>query len=372
MPQRTAWETEVGIPRVPEGIETPAVCLDLAVVLANVRRMQQALSAQGLRVRPHVKTHKSLRIGRLQIDAGAQGITAATVGEAEVFANGGFDDIFIAYPVWAGGSRGKRIRDLHERVSLRVGFDSIDGAEQLARAARGARPLNVLVEIDCGARRSGVPPSEAGPLAVAAARLGLRVLGVFTYAGHGDRSPEARLAAANDEVTELARAVESLRRAGFVEEEVSGGSTPTALLSARRPVTESRPGEYVFYDQNKVALGICQLEDVALVVATTVVSTAVPGQVILDVGTKALGREGSPDRGYGHVPAVPGSFLRLLNEHHGYLTVPDEVTRPRVGDVLAIVPNHACPIVNLFDEYTVLQDGREVDRWPIDARGRQR
>jgi D-serine deaminase-like pyridoxal phosphate-dependent protein len=139
------------------------VCIDPSVVVANIERMQGAMSMQGIGLRPHIKTHKSLRIGRLQIDAGAKGITVATVGEAEVFAEGGFDDIFLAYPAWAGGSRGKRIRELHERVSLRVGFDSVEGAEQLARATRGSRSLDVLVEVDCGARRSGVAPSEAGP-----------------------------------------------------------------------------------------------------------------------------------------------------------------------------------------------------------------
>jgi D-serine deaminase-like pyridoxal phosphate-dependent protein len=347
--------------RPPEGIDTPAVCVDLSVVVANIERMQRALTARGVRPRPHMKTHKSLRVGRLQVDAGAKGITVATVGEAEVFAAGGFDDIFIAYPVWAGGSRGKRIRELHERVSLRIGIDSVEGAEQLARATRGAGPLDVVVEIDCGARRSGVEPTEAGRLAVAAARAGLRVVAVFTYAGHGDRSPEARIAAADDEVSGLSAAVESLRKAGVEPIDVSAGSTPTALLSARGPVTESRPGEYVFYDYNKVRLGLCDLADIGLVVATTVVSAAVHGQVILDVGTKALGREGSPERGYGHVPAVPGSVLRLLNEHHGYLSVPDDAARPKVGDVVALVPNHACPVVNLFDEYVIVS-GRQRGR----------
>lgn len=367
---RTAGGALTPIP--PEGIDTPFVYIDLDVVRSNIAAMQGALASAGVTLRPHVKTHKSIRIGRLQLAAGAAGITVATVGEAEVFAAAGFDDIFIAYPVWAGGPRGRRIRELHERVRLRIGLDSADAAEQLARAVAGStRWLEVLVEVDCGAHRSGVDPQAAGELAVRAERHGVRVVGAFTYAGHADRSPEIRSQGAADELAALERAAGSLREAGIEPLVISAGSTPTALLSARAPITESRPGEYVFYDQNKVRLGVCEPADIALFVATTVVSTAVPGQVIIDAGHKALGREGSPDLGYGNVPAVPGSFLRALNEHHGFLQVPDGAVRARVGDVLAIVPNHTCPIVNLFDEYIVIERGTVVDRWPIDARGRQ-
>ncbi|TDE88592.1 amino-acid racemase [Occultella glacieicola] len=332
--------------------------------------MQATISARGVNVRPHVKTHKSVRIGRMQIEAGAYGITAASVGEAEVFAGAGFDDILIAFPVWADAPRAARIRALHERTTLSIGVDSEEAASQLAAAVRGAaHPLDVFIELDCGARRSGIPAESAGDLAVACARLGLNVRGVFAYAGHGSRSREARLSASEDEVAAVRIATERIAARGLDIEVLSAGTTPTAGLSARAPVTEVRPGEYVFGDVNNVLLGSCSLDDVALHLAGTVVSTAVPGQVVLDVGSKALGREGSPERGYGWVPGVPGSFLRLLNEHHAFLTVPPEVPRPAVGDVLAIVPNHVCPPVNLFDEYAVVRAGVVVDTWPVDARG---
>jgi D-serine deaminase-like pyridoxal phosphate-dependent protein len=357
--------------RPPGDIETPAVFIDLDVVDANIRRMQDALTFSGVKLRPHMKSHKSVRVARLQVEAGASGITVSSAGEAEVFADAGFDDIFIAYTVWASGARGDRIRKLHERIRLSVGVDSLAGAEQLAYAVRGVqRPLEVLIELDCGAHRTGVDPQTAGDLAAEVERLGLRVRGVFTYAGQAGRSPEARLIGANDELRAAEAAIDAFGQHGLRAEVVSAGSTPTALLSSRSPLTESRPGEYVFNDADNVRLGTCRgLEDVGLLVASTVVSTAVQGQVILDAGTKVLGREGSPERGYGQVPSIPGSFLRLLNEHHGYLSMPEGVARPSVGDTVTVVPNHACPVANLFNEYLVVRSGSVIDHWLVDARG---
>ncbi|MGN6762751.1 MAG: alanine racemase [Leifsonia sp.] len=354
-------------------IETPAVVIDLDVVDANIQRMQAAIGSRGVGLRPHVKSHKSVNLARRQLEAGAVGITVSSVGEAEVFAEAGVDDIFLAYTIWAGSARrAERILNLHERVrSFSVGVDSAAGAEQLAAATRPSQhALRVLVEIDSGAHRTGVRPEDAGALAAECLRLGLDVAGIFTYAGHAGRSREARVSGAADEIDAAERAIASLTAKGIPVGTVSAGSTPTALFSARAPVTESRPGEYIFNDADNVRLGTCEsLADVGLHVATTVVSTAVEGQVIIDAGTKTLGREGNVDKGFGLVPSLPGSSLRLLNEHHGYLSIPDGVKRPAVGDVLTVVPNHACPVANLFDEYIVIADGAPVARWPVDARG---
>lgn len=354
-------------------IETPAVLVDLDVVDANIHRMQAAMAGRGVGLRPHVKSHKSVNLARRQLQAGAIGITVSSVGEAEVFAEAGFEDIFLAYTIWAGSRhRAERVMRLHSRVrSFSIGVDSEAGAQRLADATRGSRrPLRVLVEIDSGAHRTGVSPKGAGELAVACQRLGLDVAGVFTYAGHAGKSREARVEGAADEVRAAEEAIASFSMQGMPVEIVSAGSTPTALLSSRPPITESRPGEYIFNDADNVRLGTCEgLADVALLVAATVVSTAVDGQVIIDAGTKVLGREGNAEKGFGLVPSIPGSSLRLLNEHHGYLSIPDGVVRPAVGDMLTVVPNHACPVANLFDEYIVLQGGSPVDRWPVDARG---
>lgn len=362
-------EIDIPVPPVPTGLETPALLVDIGIVEANLRRMHGIATSAGIGLRPHGKTHKSATIGRRQLEVGAVGITAGTVGEAEAFAAAGIDDIFLAVTVIATGARIDRLRGVRDVARLKVGLDSREGADLLAAGFASGPRLEVLVEIDCGARRCGVPPEEAGALAAYARSVGLEPVGVYTYPGHGSRGVDAPAGASDDEVASLGVAAEAFRAEGIEPTVLSGGSTPTSARSARPPVTELRPGEYVFNDLDNLRLGACGPADLALFVAATVVSDAVPGQVIVDVGTKALGREGTPERGYGRAPAVAGSVLSRLNEYHGYLAVPDGQPRPRVGDLLAIAPNHVCPAVNLFDEMVVHDAGRPVGRWPIDARG---
>lgn len=356
-------------PEIPPDIVTPAILLDLAIVDANIERMQAHASASGVALRPHVKTHKSVAIGWRQIEAGAAGITAGTLGEVEVFAGAGFDDIFFAYTLFATPARAERLRRVREVARLRVGLDSRTGADALAAGMGRGSALEVVIEVDCGAHRCGVLSEEAGALGAYARSLGLLPVGAFTYPGHGDLGSGAPEQASSDELRALATAADALRAEGIEPLVLSGGSTPTSARSARAPLTELRPGEYVYNDLGKVRVGACGPADIAVFVAATVVSDTVAGQVIVDVGTKALGREGSPERGFGTAPTVPGAILTKLNEYHGYLAVPDGVPRPAVGEVLAIAPNHVCPVVNLFDDMLVHEAGRPVGRWPVDARG---
>ena len=359
----------IAVPAIPPDVETPAILLDLAIVEANVRRMQAHATAAGVDLRPHVKTHKSIEVGRRQVAGGATGITAGTLGEVEVFAEAGFDDIFFAYPVFATRARAARLRAVLEVARLRIGLDSREAANALGAAFAGGPALEVVVEVDCGARRCGVPAAEAGALAAYARARGLVPVGAYTYPGHGDRDAAGPAEASEDELAALGVAAAAMRAEGIEPLVLSGGSTPTSSRSARAPLTELRPGEYVYNDLGKLRLGACGPADLAFFVAATVVSDAVPGQVIVDVGTKALGREGSPERGYGSAPTVPGAVLTKLNEYHGYLAIPDGVRRPAVGEVLAIAPNHVCPVVNLFDDMLVHEAGRPLGRWPVDARG---
>jgi D-serine deaminase-like pyridoxal phosphate-dependent protein len=356
-------------PEIPPEIVTPAIVLDLAIVDANIQRMQAHAARSGVALRPHVKTHKSVAIGRRQVAAGAAGITAGTLGEVEVFATAGFDDIFFAYTLFATRARAERLRRVRELARLRLGLDSRGAADALAAGLGRHSALEVVIEVDCGAHRCGVLPEEAGALGAYARSVGLVPVGAFTYPGHGDLSQAGPANASNDEVQALATAAEALRAEGIEPVVLSGGSTPTSSRSARAPLTELRPGEYVYNDLGKLRLGACGPGDLAFFVAATVVSDAVAGQVIVDVGTKALGREGSPERGYGTAPTVPGAVLTKLNEYHGYLAVPVGVPRPAVGEILAIAPNHVCPVVNLFDDMLVHEAGRPVGRWPVDARG---
>ncbi|MFF5516695.1 alanine racemase [Streptomyces coeruleorubidus] len=354
-----------------ERIDTPAPIVLVDVMQDNIDRMQGFASQHRLDVRPHVKTHKCVEIGRRQIQAGAVGITAGNVGEAEVFAAAGFDDIFLAYPVWPAGTKRARIRRLAESARLRVGVDNEPAIEALADAM-GDEPdrLQVVIEVDCGARRSGAPPEAAGDLALAARKRGLLPVGVFTYPGHGGAGRDARRRAAQDQETALTTAVRSLARVGVTAEVVSAGSTPTVEFSTSSSViTEIRPGEYVFGDLNNTRLGACAEDQIALFVAGTVVSDWVPDQVILDVGTKALSREGSPELGYGGIAGTK-AVLAKLNEYHGFLPLPDGEFRPGVGTVVPVVPNHVCPVVLGFEELIVTDStGTSLQRWPVDARG---
>jgi len=356
-------------------IDTPAVLVDVARLDANIERMASFMRERATALRPHAKTHKSLEIGRRQLAAGAVGLTVATIGEAEVFAAGGFEDLFIGYPLIAAGSKVERLRRLAATCRLSIGADSATGLERLASAFRGAAEKpRVRIEIDCGGRRSGVVPERAGELARRGADLGLEVDGIFTHAGQGYADPARRAVAADEEVTGLTLATEALRAVGLEPSVVSAGSTPTAMLSARPPVTEERPGTYVLGDrqQSHLAGGATEpYESVALVVAGTVVSHGTQGGFLVDAGAKILAKDVAPYlAGHGAVLGYPDAVLTRVNDHHGIAEVPAGSPRPPVGEVVLIVPNHVCPVVNLVDELVVVQGGHVVDRWPVDARGR--
>ena len=332
------------------------------------------MGARGIALRPHAKTHKSVAVARRQLAAGAIGLTVATIGEAEVFAANAVEDLFIAYPVVAAATKAARIARLAGACRLSVGVDSIEGARILAGALRGSPGASVLIEIDAGGARTGVSPAAAGALARTVSDLGLSVTGVFTHAGHSYAGPDRRSLAADDEVAGLSVAANAMRAAGIEPAVVSAGSTPTAVLSARLPVTEERPGTYVFGDRQQRALAgeaADSLESIALVVAATVVSHGTRGGFLVDAGAKALAKDVAPFLvGHGSVLGYPDAVLTRLNDHHGTAEVPAGSPRPRIGEVVLIVPNHACPVVNLVDEMLVVKGGQLVDRWPVDARGR--
>ena len=321
-------------PVIPAGLDTPCLVIDLDVVEANARRLQDALDARGVKLRPHVKTHKSVELGRLQLDRGAAGLTIGTLGEAETFADAGLTDLFLAYPLWAVGPKADRLRALHERIDLIVGFDSVAGAERLAAAVAGSgRRLRVRLEIDSGGRRTGIgDPERAAEVARAATALGLHVDGVFSHAGHSYAGPDARVAAAADEVAALTAAAEELIAAGVPVDVVSAGSTPTMVESAAGRVTEIRAGTYLLGDRLQVALGAIPSNGVAAHVMATVVSIAVPGQLVIDAGAKALTKDRAPFlTGFGALPAYPDAVIERVNDYHGVVTVPAGLPAPHLG-----------------------------------------
>lgn len=359
---------------LPPGIDTPAVVVDLRRMQANIDRMAIELGERGVALRPHAKTHKSVEIARRQLEAGAVGLTVATLGEAESFVAAGIHDVFVAYPIWAAGTKAQRLRDLLEAAPLRVGVDSAEGARQLASATRGTdRPLDVLVEVDSGERRTGVvTPSRAIEVAEVARASGLVVVGVFTHGGHGYTSPQARHDAADDEVEVLTACVEALTAAGFPVDVVSAGSTPTALLSARAMITEERPGTFVFGDRQQAMLGSHAPDDVAAFVAGTCVSREARGRFVLDAGAKSFTKDKHAMLdGFGALPRYPDARIVSLYDHHAVVEMRDG-DAPDLGELVAVVPNHICPVVNLVDGLLVMVGDSLVDRWSVDARGRSR
>jgi len=363
-------------PRLLEALATPAVVVDLDVLERNIARMAAHAREAGVHLRPHAKTHKCPEIGRLQRAAGAWGLTVAKVGEAEVFADAGFDDLFVAFPV-VGEDKGRRLLALADRVRLAVGTDSVEGGRTLAGPFREARrSLDVVLKVDVGYGRVGVLPERAVEVARRVAGVpGLRLRGVFTHAGHG-YAGETRAAVeeiARLEGERLAATAGELRAAGLPVEEVSVGSTPTAARAMRTPgVTECRPGNYVFHDGSQVALGTCAIEDCALTILATVVSVPAADRAVVDAGSKTLSSDPLRPRagGYGQLLGR-SSRIEKLSEEHGVVAVAEGESF-KVGERVRILPNHACVVANLHDQLVGVCGDRVETVLEVAARGRVR
>jgi D-serine deaminase-like pyridoxal phosphate-dependent protein len=364
--------------RIPQDVDTPAVVVDAERLERNLTAMASAASAAGVALRPHAKTHKCPQIARMQLERGAVGLTVATLAEAEAFAAVGCPSVFIAYPLWAtSNDRPERIMALRAATTLTVGVDSVAAASALAEAAPSVR---VMIEVDSGQHRSGVPPTETRRLAEFCLSAGLDVAGAFTHPGHSYGGADAVAAAVADEHAALAAAGAALAETGIRAPELSGGSSPTAAAessgSGWGPLTEVRPGTYVFGDRQQMALSGLAADDVALVVAARVVSAQRPGEAVLDAGSKAL----SSDRpgwltGHGLILEAPEATIVSLSEEHAVVRGPARgperglgESRLAVGDLVRVVPNHVCPVVNLTGSLLVARDGAIVDRWPVVAR----
>ncbi len=349
--------------------ETPYLAVDIEVMERNLERAASNAAAKGIALRPHGKTHKIPEIALRQLAHGAIGLTLATVSEAEIFADAGIDDIFIAYPVWPSPARAARIRSLAGRIALRIGVDSIEAAQAMG-AALGADSggVEVLIEVDSGHHRSGVRPEDAGAVAVAAQRAGMRVGGVFTFPGHS-YAPGAGAQAVLDEVAAMDAAVASLAREGITAAIRSGGSTPSWPSTDGSTLTEGRPGVYVFNDAQQLELETCGFADIALTVVATVVSRH-GRDAVVDAGSKVLGADRAVwATGFGRLLEVPDARIHALSEHHATIRFPEGTEIPALGSTVRLVPNHVCNTVNLANEVFVVRGGTIVDEWAVAARG---
>ena len=344
---------------------TPYLQIDLARLRRNIARAAEFAQAGGVTLRPHVKTHKSVEIARLQLAAGAVGISVATIGEAETFVRNGVGDVFVAYPLWLDDAAAGRLSDLTGDAAVAIGVDSVEGAANAGRLL-GASTVEVLVEIDCGHHRSGVLPHDAGKVASAAMRTGLTVRGVFTFPGHSYASG-ALASAAADESAALREAAGSLRDAGIEPRVISGGSTPSLAHSDTEVLTELRPGVYVFGDAQQWEMGAMPPGSIALTCRSTVVSHA-GDRLVLDAGSKVLGADRAPyATGFGRLPDHPDARIVLLSEHHAVVDL-DGARLPPLGSQVGVVPNHVCNAVNLVDSVYAEESG-ELRPWSVAARG---
>jgi D-serine deaminase-like pyridoxal phosphate-dependent protein len=357
-----------------EQLETPVPVVDLDRVAHNLDRMAAYATLHGLRLRPHVKTHKSPRIAAEQLRLGAVGLACATLREAEVMAEV-CRDLLVAYPP-VGAARLERMARLPSHVRLAVAADDVQALDALSVAARlGQRSIDVLVEADLGMHRVGVTSPEK---AVAMARhidraSSLRFAGLQFYPGHVRAHVKDQDAGLAQVGHDLAAYIEALTAAGLPPHTVSGGSTPLAWRMHEVPgVNEVRPGTYVYNDRTTAQIGACDWEDCALTVLATVVSVSVKGQAVVDAGTKALGREPlrAEGDGYGVLLDHPDVIVSRMSEEHGILDLSRCSWRPRLGDQVRIVPNHVCIVVHLFDEIIGVRGHAVETRWPVTARGR--
>lgn len=359
----------------PLSIATPALCVDASRLDANLARVADYARRHGLVWRPHVKTHKSPWVAARQVAAGAVGVSCATVREAEVM-RAVTDDLLLAYPP-VGPDRLRRTAALATTSRLGVMLDGVEAAEALSAAVRAAgTTARVLVEVDAGMRRTGAADvSAAIELAVRAAELpALTFDGFGFYPGHlRTMGPEI-----DGAIADLARLVAELReaaqRAGLAVATISCGSTPLLWRSHEIVgATELRAGTAAYFDRTSVLGGVCTFEECAVTVVATVVSTAVPGQVVLDAGVKAIGREpmrGADAPGYACVVGRPDLVVTRLSEEHGVVALEGTDWSPRVGDQVRLVPNHACVAVHNFDAMHVIDPDGRVEVLPVAARGR--
>jgi D-serine deaminase-like pyridoxal phosphate-dependent protein len=346
-----------------DDLETPVPVIDLDVVERNATRWQVHCEEAGFGNRPHIKTHKLVPLARYQLALGARGITVQKLGEAEVMADAGIRDMLLTFNV-VGAAKLARLARLMRRSEICVVADNATVVEGLAHAAAQAgRSLDVLVEIDTGARRNGVTGAAA---ALDLARLieatpGLAFAGLMTYPKAGLRREMGDM---------LKETIDLTRRSGLDCRIVSTGGSPDMWrLDGLGSITEYRAGTYIYFDRSLVARGTCRLEDCALTVLATVVSVPTAERALLDAGSKALTSDLLGLKGYGSVPALDDAPLYDLSEEHGFLDIGAVARKPRVGDRLRILPNHACPVTNLYDRVVIARGDKVLGAARVDARG---
>jgi D-serine deaminase-like pyridoxal phosphate-dependent protein len=343
-----------------QDLETPVVVVDLDKLEANIAKLQTYLSSHGIANRPHIKTHKIPEIAHMQIRAGAVGITCQKLGEAEVMANAGRADIFLPYNI-VGEKKLARLAELMQRATMSVTADSEYTARGLSDAARAAgKTLPVLVEFDSGAHRCGVQsPQEAAALAkFIADQPGLTFGGLMCYPNTAQLDPFVR----------ETRAL--LESQGLSIARVSGGGTACMWQAhTQRELTEQRAGMYIYGDRNTVSNGAMTLDECSFFVLATVVSRPTSDRGILDCGSKTLSSDTLGQTGHGLIVEYPDAVIAGMSEEHGHVDLSACGKKPTIGERVTVLPNHCCPVSNLFDRVVGHRNGTVELTWRVAARG---
>ena len=342
---------------------TPCAVIDLDIIKKNILRAQKICDLAGVANRPHIKTHKSPLLAKMQIDAGARGITCQKLGEAEVMAEAGIDDILIATNI-LGAAKSGRLANLQKRLPLKVCADNQISLREYSIAAKAAnRPLDVLIECDTGQKRAGVEePKEAARLIQLILKDNwLKFTGLLYYPplnGWEDTQVFHN---------SLTKMLDDLKVEAKI---ISTGGTPNfANIGKLTGATEHRAGTCIFNDMMMVEDGFAQITDCAFRVFTSVVSRANDDRGILDAGSKTLTSDTGGLQGYGYITEYPEAKIIKFSEEHGFLNLTDCTKKPTVGEIVSVVPNHVCVAVNMVDQLVVVHNKRVMKTIPVAARG---
>ena len=352
-----------------QDIDTPALVIELPAMESNIAKMADFARGQGIGLRPYIKTHKSTVLAQKQMAAGAIGIGCATVEEAEVMATAGIGDILIGNQI-VGPAKIARLTRLARDTDIMVAVDNYQNVDDLSAAAQAAAVrVRILVEVDVGAHRCGVPPGEAAlQLAQhAAAAAGLEFRGFMGYESHLQliTEPEERAAQVATQVGALVDTARIAKSAGLRAEIVSAAGTLTYKETGKLPgITEIQPGTYIFLDSRYYAK---QTDfNRALTVLATVISHPVDDYIVVDAGSKALSQDG----GMPEVKDLPGAKLARMWEEHGKIELAAPIPELKVGDKIEIYPSHVCTTVNLYGRYFAVRNDRVEAIWDISTRGK--
>lgn len=343
-----------------EDLDTPCIVIDLDVTQANIKSAQDYFSTTHLKLRPHIKTHKLPSMAKLQLDAGANGITCQKISEAEVFADAGIEDILITYNIM-GEFKLNRLAELAARTKLKVVADSeyvVDGLASLNI------DIKILVECDTGQGRNGVQTPEAAlKLALyIEEKDGVQFDGLMTY-------PSAGKWIECEAFCSAAKAL-CVLTIGHCKTVSIGGTPDMRNAHIVKSATEHRPGTYIYNDKSLINRDDCEVKDCALTVLAQIVSRPTDDRGIMDACSKALTSDLFGLTGHGMVREYPDAVIYTLSEEHGHIDFSGCAQKPKVGEKINIIPNHVCPVVNLFDYAYLQQNGVVSDVLPIAARGK--